>query len=172
MKTSQIPTFLHMALQFKVNIDIHKHKNSEVIYSNHNKSPTEMSGNSRLQKPGKHVDRFHLTKCPWGWHNCLQYLLSNIWDCMCVTDLFKFRWPKWCIYKSSYFHHQLGSIRLSHSCFCGCMSKVVAPSYFVSCIINLGKAGVLLLLLLRSLWCGQMVGYINSLRPSDAYMRQ
>ena len=52
------PCFCILPLEFEVNIDIHKHENSEVIYSNRNKFPKEMSGNSRLQKHGKHVNRF------------------------------------------------------------------------------------------------------------------
>ena len=62
-KHHEYPCFCILPLEFEVNIDIHKHENSEVIYSNRNKSPKEMSGNSRLQKHGKHVNRFHLTKC-------------------------------------------------------------------------------------------------------------
>ena len=55
--------FCILPLEFEVNIDIYKHENSELIYSNCNKFPKEMSGNARLQKHGKHVNRFHLTKC-------------------------------------------------------------------------------------------------------------
>ena len=57
------PCFWILPLEFEVNIEIHKHENSEVVYSNRNKSSKEMSGNSRLQKHWKHVNRFHLTKC-------------------------------------------------------------------------------------------------------------
>ena len=52
-----------LPLEFGVNIDIHKHENSEVICSNANKSPKEIPGNFRLQKHPKHVNKFHLTKC-------------------------------------------------------------------------------------------------------------
>ena len=55
--------FCILPLESQVNIDIHKHENSEVIYSNRNKSPTEMSGNSRMEKHKKHVNRFRLNKC-------------------------------------------------------------------------------------------------------------
>ena len=51
-KHPKYPIFCILPLEFEVNIDIHKHVNSEVIYSNRNKSPKEMSGNSRLQKYG------------------------------------------------------------------------------------------------------------------------
>ena len=62
-KHPKYPWFCTLPLEFVVNIDIHKHENSEVLCSNRNKSPKEMSGNSRLQMYGKHVNRFHLTKC-------------------------------------------------------------------------------------------------------------
>ena len=35
---------------------------------------------------------------------------------MCSTDPFKFRWPRWYICNSSYYHHQVGSNKLSHRC--------------------------------------------------------
>ena len=35
---------------------------------------------------------------------------------MCWTGPFEFRWLKGYIYKSSYYHHQIGSIHLSHCC--------------------------------------------------------
>ena len=62
-KHPKYPCFYILPLEFEVNIDIYKHENSEVIYSNRNKSPNGMSGNSRLQKHGRHVNSFHLTKC-------------------------------------------------------------------------------------------------------------
>ena len=49
-KHPKYPCFCILPPEFEVNIDIHKHENSEVIYSNHNKFPKEMSGDSRLQK--------------------------------------------------------------------------------------------------------------------------
>ena len=61
-KHPKYPCFCILPLEFEVNNDMHKHENSEVIYSNRNKFPKEMSGNSRLQKHGKHINRFHLTK--------------------------------------------------------------------------------------------------------------
>ena len=45
-KHPKYPWFWILPLEFAVNIDIHKHENSEVLYSNHNKSPKEMFGNS------------------------------------------------------------------------------------------------------------------------------
>ena len=61
-KHPKYPCFCMLPLEFEVKIDIHKHENSEVIYSNRNKSPKKMSENSRLQNHGKYVNRFHRTK--------------------------------------------------------------------------------------------------------------
>ena len=44
------------------------------------------------------------------------YFHYNIWDCTCSTGPFKYRWLKGYIYSSCYYHHQIGSIHLSH-CF-------------------------------------------------------
>ena len=54
--------FCILPLEFEVNIDMHKHENSKVIYSNRNESQKEMSGNPSLQKHGKHINRLYLTK--------------------------------------------------------------------------------------------------------------
>ena len=42
------------------------------------------------------------------------YFRYNIWGCMCSSDPLQLRWLKWCIYSSCYYHHQIGSIHLSH----------------------------------------------------------
>ena len=60
-KHPKYPCFCISPLEYGVDIDIHKHENREVLCSNRNKSSKEMPGNSRLQKHGKHVYRFHLT---------------------------------------------------------------------------------------------------------------
>ena len=44
------------------------------------------------------------------------YFYYNIWGCMCSTGRFTYRWLKGYIYSSCYYHHQIGSIHLSH-CF-------------------------------------------------------
>ena len=51
-KYPKYPWFCILSLEFGVNIDIHKHKNSVVLCSNRNKSPKVMFGNSRLQIHG------------------------------------------------------------------------------------------------------------------------
>ena len=40
--------------------------------------------------------------------------LYNIWGCMCSTGPFQYRWLKGYIYSSCYYHHQIGSIHISH----------------------------------------------------------
>ena len=62
MKTCRIPMYIY-PLRFGVNIHKRKHKNSEVLFSNRNKSPMEMSVNSRGQKHREHVNRSYLTEC-------------------------------------------------------------------------------------------------------------
>ena len=42
------------------------------------------------------------------------YFHFNIWGCMCSTGPFQYRWLKGYIYSSCYYHHQIGSIHLSH----------------------------------------------------------
>ena len=37
------------------------------------------------------------------------------WGCMCPTGPFQFRWLKGYIHSSCYYHHQIGSINLTHS---------------------------------------------------------
>ena len=42
------------------------------------------------------------------------YFHYNIWGCMCLTGTFKYRWLKGYICSTCYYHHQIGSIHLSH----------------------------------------------------------
>ena len=42
------------------------------------------------------------------------YFHYNIWGCMYSTGPFQYRWLKGYIYSSCYYHHQIGSIHLSH----------------------------------------------------------
>ena len=61
------------------------------------------------------------------------HLCYNIWGCMCSTSPFQFRWLEGYIYSSCYYHHQIGSIHLSHCChiFRGCVPETFVTSYFV-----------------------------------------
>ena len=42
------------------------------------------------------------------------YFHYNIWGCMCSTGPFRFRWLQEYVYSACYYHHQIGSIHLSH----------------------------------------------------------
>ena len=69
----------------------------------------------------------------------------NIWGCMCSTGSFQFRWLKGYIYSSCYYHHQIGSINLTHCyhIFRGCVPEMfVAPYSVTYCIYIPGKPGV------------------------------
>ena len=74
---------------------------------------------------------------------------------MCSTGPFKCRWLKAYIYSSCYYHHQIGSIHLSHCfhiCPCLCAWDVC---YIIFCHllhIHSGKTGDLFSLVLCSLW--------------------
>ena len=54
---------------------------------------------------------------------------------MCWTGLFEFMWLKGCIYNSSYYHHQIGSIHLSHCCHIFPWLCVWDGSYSVICYL-------------------------------------
>ena len=67
----------------------------------------------------------------------------NIWGCMCSTG--PFQWLKGYIYSSCYYHHQIGSINLTHCyrIFRGCVPEMfVAPYSVTYCIYIPGKPGV------------------------------
>ena len=53
---------------------------------------------------------------------------------MCSTGPFQYRWLKRYVYSSCYYHHQIGSIHLSHCyhIFRGCVSEVFVTSYSVT----------------------------------------
>ena len=68
---------------------------------------------------------------------------------MCSTAPFQFRWLKGYIYSSRYYHHQIGSINLSHQPF---------PIIFCHALhIHSRKTRILLSPLLCSLWWVQIV---------------
>ena len=91
----------------------------------------------------------------------------NIWGCMCSTGPFTYRRLKGYIYSSCYYHHQIGSIYLSH-CFhifpWLCAWNVC---YIILCnllYIHSGKTGNLFSSVLCSLWWVQIVGYVLACR--------
>ena len=73
------------------------------------------------------------------------YFHYNTWGCMCSTGPFQYRWLKGYIYCSCYYHHQIGSIHLSHCyhIFRGCASEMFVTSYSVTyCIYIPGNPGI------------------------------
>ena len=79
--------FCVLPLEFRVNIDIHKHENNEVLCSNCHKSLKEMAGNSILQKHENMLIDF-------VWLNVLaKYLIQTIWYNF-KWDMALWKWPK------------------------------------------------------------------------------
>ena len=95
------------------------------------------------------------------------YFHCNIWGCMCSTGPFQNRWLKGYIYSSCYYHHQIGSIHLSHCYHIFPWLCVWDGCYIIFCYllhIHSGKTGNLFSLLLCSLWWVQIIGYVLSWR--------
>ena len=80
-------------------------------------------------------------------------------------------WPRWLngyIYNSCNYHHQIGSIHLSHCYHIFSWLCAWDVCYIIFCHllhIRSGKTGNLFLLLLCSLWWVQIVGYVLPCRP-------
>ena len=94
------------------------------------------------------------------------YFQYNIWGCMCSTGPFKYRWLKGYIYSSCY-HHQIGSIHLSHCFHIFPWLCAWDVCYIIFChllYIHSGKTGNLFSLVLCSLWLVQIVGYVSACR--------
>ena len=92
------------------------------------------------------------------------YFHYNIWGCMFSTGPFQYRWLKGYIYSSCYYHHQIGSIHLSH-CYIFPWLCAWDVWYIIFCHllhIRSGKTGNLISLLLCSLW------WVLSLPPTPA----
>ena len=85
---------------------------------------------------------------------------------MCSTGPFQFRWLRGYIHSSCYYHHQIGSINLTHyHIFPWLCAWVVC--YIIFChllYIHSGKTGILFPLLLCSLWWVQIGGYVLACR--------
>ena len=88
------------------------------------------------------------------------YFHYNIWGCICSTGPFKYRWLKGYIYSSCYYHHQIGSIHLSH-CFHMfpwlCAWDVCYTIFCHLLYMHSGKTRNLFSLVLCSLWWVQIV---------------
>ena len=86
-----------------------------------------------------------------------------IWGCMCSTGPFQFRWLKGYIHSSCYYHHQIGSINLTHSYHIFpwlCAWDVCYITFCHLLHIHSRKTGILFSLLLCSLWWVQIVEYV------------
>ena len=86
---------------------------------------------------------------------------------MCWTGPFEFRWLKGYIHYPSYYHHQIGSIHLSHCCHIFPWSCVWDGCSIIFChLLHIypGNTGSLFPLLMFSLWYLQMIGYIGRVR--------
>ena len=91
----------------------------------------------------------------------------NIWGCMCSTGPSQYRRLKRYIYSSCYYHHQIGSIRLSHCYHIFPLLCAWDVCYIMFCHllhIHSGETGNLFSLLLCSLWWVQIFGYVLACR--------
>ena len=82
---------------------------------------------------------------------------------MYSTGPFQYRWLKGNIYISCYYHHQIGSIHLSHCYHIFPWLCAWDVCYIIVCHllhIRSGKTGNSFSLLLSSLWWVQIVGYV------------
>ena len=85
---------------------------------------------------------------------------------MCSTGPFQFRRLRGYIHSSCYYHHQIGSINLTHyHIFPWLCAWDVCYIIFCHLLhIHSGKTGILFSLLLCSLWWVQIVGYVLACR--------
>ena len=87
-----------------------------------------------------------------------------IWGCICSTGPFPFRWLKGYSHSSWYYHHQIGSINLTHGChnFPWLCAWDVCYSIFCHLIIayTFQETRDFVLIILCSLWWAQIVGYV------------
>ena len=96
----------------------------------------------------------------------LQDFLRNMWGCLCRTGPLKFRWSRGYIYNTSYHHHQIGSINLSHCChifprLCawgGC--TIICCRFHICIYIYSGTAWFCFFYYCAVLWCVQIIKYI------------
>ena len=82
---------------------------------------------------------------------------------MCSTGPFQYRWLKRYIYSSCYYHHQIGSIHLSHCYHIFLWLCVWDVCYIIVCYLlhtHSRKTGNLFSFLLCSLWWVQIMEYV------------
>ena len=88
------------------------------------------------------------------------YFHYSRWGCVQLAHFSKGYWKD--IYSSCYYHHQIGSIHLSH-CYnfpWSCVWDVCYIIFHYLLHIHSGKTGNSFSLLFCSLWWVQMVGYV------------
>ena len=85
---------------------------------------------------------------------------------MCKTGPFQFRWLRGYIRSSCYYHHQIGSINLTHYHIFPwlCAWDVCCIIFCHLLHIHSGKTGILFSLSLCSLWWVQIFGYVLACR--------
>ena len=86
---------------------------------------------------------------------------------MCSTGPFQVRWFKGYIYSSCYYHHQIGSVNLTHCYHIFTWLCAWDICYIIFCHllhVHSWKTRILFSLLLCSLWWMQIVGYILACR--------
>ena len=91
------------------------------------------------------------------------YFHYNVWVCMCSNGPIQFRWLKGYIYSSCYYHHQIGSINLSHCYHIFPWLCAWDVCYILFCHvlhIHTEKSRILFLLWLCSLWWLQIFAYV------------
>ena len=84
---------------------------------------------------------------------------------MCKTAPFNFRWSIGYIYNSYHYHHQIGSIYLSHWCYIFPWLRAWGGGTIIHCELiytYLGKAKFCVLYYCAILRCGQIIEYINT----------
>ena len=92
---------------------------------------------------------------------------------MFSTDPFQYRWLKRYIYSSCYYHHQIGSIHLSHCYHIFPWLCVWDDCYIIFCYLlhmHSAKTGNLFLLILCSLWWVQKSGIRFDLKIVLVYL--
>ena len=106
-----------------------------------------------------------LTCCESYWW---PFIFVIIYGVVCVQLAhFRSRWLKGYIYSSCYYHHQIGSIQLSHCYPIFPWSCAWDVCYIIFCHllhIRSGKTGNLFSLLLCSLWWVQIFRYVLACR--------
>ena len=97
--------------------------------------------------------------CCWSYRLPFNFI-TYIWDCMCSTGPFQYRWLKGYIYSSCYYHNQIGSIHLSHCYHIFPWLWCLLHHILHLLHIRSGETGNLFSSLLCSLRWVQIVGYV------------